>query len=308
MRNEFLAELLELAGEDERVVLMTGDLGFMVLEPFAERFPDRFINAGVAEQNMVGVATGLAEAGFRPYVYSIATFATLRPFEFIRDGALLHNLPVRIVGVGGGFDYGHNGISHFALEDVGMMRTQPGMTVVAPADGAQARAAVRETAAIDGPVYYRIGRGASSLDALGGQFRLGHAEVLGQGEDLAIVALGSMAGIALEAAALLAERGLSASVAVVTSFNPSPTEDLRELLARVPLALSAEAHYANGGLGSFVAEVIAEHGLACRLVRRGVERMPVGETGEAAYLLDQHGLSAPALADAAVRALDLAGR
>ena len=308
MRNDFLAALLELASEDDRVVLLTGDLGFTVLEPFADRFPDRFFNVGVAEQNMLGVATGLAESGFRPYVYSIATFATLRPYEFIRNGPIVHHLPVRVVGIGAGFDYGHNGVSHFALEDVAVMRAQPGMTVVAPADGRQARAAVRATAELDGPVYYRIGKGASSLAELEGRFRLGHAEVVGRPDDVVFVALGSMSSVALDAARLLSDQGLSAAVAVVSSFNPSPTDDLKELLARVPLAVSVEAHYVNGGVGSFVAEVIAENGLGTKLLRRAVERTPTGETGEVAYLLEQHGLSAPQLADGAVRALDLAGR
>src|SRR5580765_3495660 len=142
MRREFASTLTAAAERDERIVLLTGDLGFMVLEPFTERFPDRFFNVGVAEQNMVGVATGLAEAGYVPYVYSIATFASLRPYEFIRNGPVHQQLPVRVVGVGGGFDYGTNGPSHHALEDLAVMRAQPGLTVLAPADFAQARAAL----------------------------------------------------------------------------------------------------------------------------------------------------------------------
>ncbi len=151
VRATFIRTLVELAEEDERIVLLTGDLGFTVVEPFAERFPDRFFNVGVAEQNMVGVATGLAEAGFVPFVYSIATFATLRPYEFIRNGPVLHRLPVRIVGVGGGLEYGLNGLTHYALEDIAVMRAQPGMTVLAPADFEQARTALRETKAVPGP-------------------------------------------------------------------------------------------------------------------------------------------------------------
>src|ERR1700751_4301824 len=118
MRGAFVRALTELAERDSRIVLLTGDLGFMALEPFASKFPERFINVGVAEQNMVGLATGLAEAGFTPYVYSIATFASMRGYEFIRNGPVQHGLPVRIVGIGGGVDYGHNGLSHYALEDV----------------------------------------------------------------------------------------------------------------------------------------------------------------------------------------------
>src|SRR5437588_2280331 len=129
MRDAFVGTLAELAERDHRVVLLTGDLGFGVLESFSERFPDRFFNVGVAEQNMVGLATGLAEAGFIPFVYSIVTFASLRPYEFIRNGPILHRLPVRIVGVGGGFEYGPQGASHHGLEDVGVMRVQPGIAV-----------------------------------------------------------------------------------------------------------------------------------------------------------------------------------
>ena len=133
MRYAFVTTLLELAERDERILLLTGDLGFTVLEPFAEKFPyrsdlrrNRFFNVGVAEQNMVGVGTGLAEAGYIPFLYSIATFAAIRPYEFIRNGPALHRLPVRIVGVGGGFEYGSAGPTHWALEDIALMACAAG--------------------------------------------------------------------------------------------------------------------------------------------------------------------------------------
>ena len=125
MRKAFIKKLIELAQRDQRIYLLTGDLGFFVVEPFAERFPERFINAGVAEQNMMGMATGMAESGLIPFVYSIATFATLRPYEFIRNGPVLNNLPVKIVGIGGGVEYSHHGPTHFGLDDVGALRVQP---------------------------------------------------------------------------------------------------------------------------------------------------------------------------------------
>ena len=303
MRNAFVSTLVELADRDERVVLLTGDLGFTVLEPFAERFSDRFFNAGVAEQNMVGVATGLAEAGYTPYIYSIATFASMRAYEFIRNGPVLHRLPVRIVGVGGGMDYGHNGMTHFALEDVAIMRTQPALTVVAPADPEQVRTALAVVQAIPGPVYLRLGKASTPVPGLGGRFELGRAEFIGNGEDVALVALGPMAASAIEAAELLGRRGVGATVAIVSSLNPSPVEDLATLLGSVPLALAAEAHYENGGLGSLVAEIIAEQGLGCRLVRAGVRSMPAGVTGSTEYMFDRFGLSGERLADAAMQAL-----
>ncbi|MEP6955789.1 MAG: 1-deoxy-D-xylulose-5-phosphate synthase, partial [Chthoniobacterales bacterium] len=156
MRKAFVSTLIELAEQDNRVILLTADLGFMALEPFAERFPKRFINVGVAEQNMIGLATGLAEAGLLPFAYSIAPFAVFRPFEFIRNGPIQHRLPVRLVGMGGGVAYGLNGLSHFALEDVGLMRSQPAMRVVVPADHEQARACIRATWEEEGPIYYRL--------------------------------------------------------------------------------------------------------------------------------------------------------
>jgi transketolase len=307
VRNAFVDELVTLADADERVMLLTGDLGFMVLEEFQQRFPERFVNCGVAEQNMVGVATGLAEAGFVPFVYSIATFSALRPYEFIRNGPALHNLPVRIVGVGGGFDYGHNGITHFALEDYAVMRAQPAIATIAPADAAQARSALRATADLPGPAYFRISKRGDELLGLDGRFELGRLEVVREGSDVAILAIGSIAHEAIAAADLLAERGIDAAVGLVSSFNPSPTDEIAALLEDIPAALTVEAHYKNGGLGSLVAETIAERGLDCRLLRAGVSRMPGGETGSQSYLEDRHELAAPHLADRLARALEPIG-
>jgi transketolase len=308
MRAEFAAELVAVAREDPRIVLLTGDLGFAVLEPFKDEFPDRFFNVGVAEQNMLGMATGLADAGFVPFAYSIATFASMRPYEFLRNGAALHRLPVRLVGMGAGLDYGHNGVTHYALEDVALMRVQPDVCTVAPADADQARAALRATLERPGPVYFRLCKEGSPVPGLDGRFELGHAPVLGEGRDLALIALGNMTGAALRAADELAHEGIAASVAVVSSFNPSPTRDLAELLGEVPLAMTVEAHYLNGGLGSFVAEVIAEHGLDCRLVRRGVAEMPRGMTGSPGYLYQQVGLAHEQLARTAAETLGLVQR
>ena len=279
MRGTFVNTLVELATEDERIVLLTADLGFTVVEPFAERFPDRFFNVGVAEQNMVGIATGLAEAGYVPYVYSIATFASLRPYEFIRNGPVHHRLPVRVVGVGGGFDYGTNGPSHHALEDLAVMRVQPGLAVLAPADFEQARAALLAAHALPGPVYFRLGKDDSSrVDGLAGG-------------DVLLVTTGSIARNAVAAAQALAANGVEATVLVAASISPPPTEDLAEALERFDAAVTVEAHYVDGGLGSLVCEVAAEHGLPCRVVRCGVRELEPGRSGSEAYLNETHGLS-----------------
>ena len=306
MRLEFVKTLLEMAERDPRILLLTGDLGYLVLEPFRDRFPDRFFNVGVAEQNMLGLATGLAEDGYVPFVYSIATFATLRPFEFIRNGPVHHNLPVRIVGVGGGYDYGPAGPTHHALEDIGVMRTQPGLAVIAPADHSQAATALRATKDLEGPVYYRIGKDDRTvIPGLDGRFELGRAQVCREGRDLLFIAMGSVAKEASLAADALGEQGITAGVMVVASLNPPPVEDIAEALSRYTVMLTVEAHYIVGGVGSLVSEVAAERGSPCRVVRCGVKRAPGGVTGSHDYLNSLHGLTSGALVEAAWRALTL---
>jgi transketolase len=304
VRQTFVRTLVDLAEDDPRIVLLTGDLGFSVIEPFVERFPDRFYNVGVAEQNMVGVATGLAEAGFVPFVYSIATFASLRPYEFIRNGPVLHQLPVRIVGIGGGFEYGHAGPTHYAVEDVGIMRMQSGLTVVCPADHRQAEAAVRATWDLPGPVFYRLGKDErTTVAGLDGRFALDRVQWVREGPDVAFLVTGSMASEVVRAAERLAEGGVDATVGIVATLNPGPADDLADALHRFPVALSVEAHRDVGGLGSLVSEVVAERGIACRVVRCGI-RGPLGvEEGGERFLLARHGLTAEDLADAATKAL-----
>jgi transketolase len=302
MRRAFIESLVELGKHDERIVLLTGDLGFAALEPFAEAFPRRFFNVGVAEQNMIAVATGLADAGYIPYAYSISTFASMRAYEFVRNGPVLHNLPVRIVGIGEGVDYSHNGMTHYALEDVALMRVQPGLAVVAPADDRHVRPMLQAVQALPGPAYIRLSKNSFTVPGLDDSFELGHAPRIGDGEDVALVALGGMAQAAVAAAELLTERGVNASVLVVESVSPPPVEDLVTMLHSVPLAISIEAHYETGGLGSLVAEVIAERGLPCRLVRVGVMRQPIGVAGSRKFMHDLLGLNPERIVDAVIDA------
>ena len=193
MRETFIRTLVDLAAEDTRIVLLVGDLGYTVVEPFAENHPDRYFNVGVAEQNMIGVATGLAESGYVPFVYSIATFASLRAYEFIRNGPLIHNLPVRIIGVGGGFEYGSAGITHHALEDISVMRSQPGIQVIAPADFSQAHSALLDTWQDSGPIYYRLGKNdRDEIPGLNGAFTRSRAEPIRSGREVLLVTTGSI--------------------------------------------------------------------------------------------------------------------
>jgi transketolase len=306
MRRAVAAALEELAAADERVVVLTGDLGYLVLDRFAERFPARFFNVGVAEQDMVGIATGLAEAGFIPFLYSISTFAVLRPFEFIRNGPVQHDLPVRILGVGCGVDYGLNGTSHYGLEDVGVLRGQPGLGIVAPADGDQARAALHATWNAPGPIYYRISKDdVPPVPGLHGAFAPGRAQVIRHGDEVLLIALGNMAGETMAAAVELATLGVNATVAVVASVAPAPVEDLLALLRSHAVAFTVEAHYTTGGLGSLVAEVMADHAVGCPLVRCGIAPAARGGVGSSRFLMERERLTRSHLA---ARVLESVGR
>ena len=298
MRATFAATLTEIARADRRVLLLTADLGYMALEPFAEAVPDQFVNVGVAEQNMIGIATGLADGGFIPFVYSIAPFASLRPYEFIRNGPVLHRLPVRIVGVGAGFEYGTAGPTHHGIDDAAALRPQPGLTIVTPADAPQMRSALLATWDQRGPIYYRIGKEEKVVvPGLDGRFRLGRAEIVRAGDDLAFVVMGALAPEVCAAAEQLAAEGISATVAVVSSFNPSPVEDLARLAQSHRLLVSVEAQYVDGALGSLVAETIAEAGSGARLVRIGVRRPPQGRSGSQRFYHALHGLDRAAIVE-----------
>ena len=299
MRRAFIAKLCELAARDRRIMLLTADLGWSVVEPFAQAYPDRFVNVGVAEQNMIGVATGLAEAGLLPFCYSIATFATLRPYEFIRNGPVAHGLPVRIVGVGGGFDYGTGGPTHHSLEDIAVMRALPGMMVVAPIDGPQAAAALECLWSQPSPVYFRLGKDSPPVEISGGQFELERAQILRAGADLLLISTGALVAETMTAADALARAGTQATVLSVPCLSPAPVADLRASLANASAVLTIEAHQQAGGLGSLVAEVLAEAGLARPFRRLAASQPGEGRGGSAAWLLERSGLTADRIAVAA---------
>ena len=304
MRAEFIHTLVGLAEKDPRVVLLSGDLGYTIIEPFVEKFPGRFFNVGVAEQNMIGVATGLAEQGFIPFVYSIVGFTALRPYEFIRNGPILHQWPVRIIGIGGGFEYGTTGITHYGLEDVALMRIQKGMMVVLPCDVAQISHVLKKTWDHPGPVYYRIGKGDRNfMSPLKGQYEPGKAYLVKDGKDVALMTYGNMTKNTLEAGEILASRGCSPAVILVTGFNPSPDEDLKKILPNFKCVLTVEDHYIDGGLGSYVAEVIAENNFSVQIYRCGVRSLYDGKIGSKDFLLDKHGLSPEKIARTALEKL-----
>jgi transketolase len=302
MRVTFIETLTELAALDRRIVLLTGDLGFMALDSFAARHPDRFFNVGVAEQNMIGLATGLAEAGFIPFVYSIVPFAVLRPYEFIRNGPVEHRLPVRIVGVGAGMEYGLNGFSHYGIEDIAVTRVHPELGVLAPADFRQSRSILLATWDRAGPIYYRIGKDQQAVvPGLDGRFAWDEPTLVRDGHDLLLVTTSSIATEAASVVDRLDESGLSAAFAVVAQINPPPSAALAGLMRRFRLVCSVENHGRSGGLGSMLAEIAADHGMGCRVMRFGASDNPSGRSGSTAFMHRHLGI-APEQIETEVRA------
>ena len=259
MRTAFLKTLEELASEDSRINFITGDLGFTVVEPFVKRFPDQFLNAGVAEQNMTGLAVGMALSGKIVFTYSIANFPTLRCLEQIRNDGCYHKANLKVVSVGGGLAYGALGSSHQATEDIAVMRALPGMTVVAPGDPVEAEHATRAIAAHAGPCYLRLGKaGEPRVHAGPIDFQLGKAITVFEGKDLTIVSTGGMLPSCFEAAQALTRSGLSVRLLSMHTIKPLDTRALLAAATETAAILTVEEHSVVGGLGGAVAEYLAQ--------------------------------------------------
>lgn len=295
MRNAFFSALTELAREDERVELIVGDVGFGAMEPFAAEFPDRVLNAGIAEQNMAGVATGLALTGSVVFTYSIANFPTLRCLEQLRNDACYHRANVKVVAVGGGLSYGSLGMSHHATEDLAILRALPGMAVAVAGDGHEAAALTREVAGMEGPAYLRLGKaGEPAVHETTPDLPPGSSVVVKPGEDLAVLACGSMLPIAVEVATLLSRDGLDARVVSMPWISPID-EDAVRAAAATRLVVTLEEHSVVGGLGGAVAELLAESPGA-PLLRIGLPHRSENMVGDQEFLRRRHGLDAGSVA------------
>jgi transketolase len=302
VRTAFIRALTDIARQDRRVTLVTGDLGFGVVEPFAQSFPDQFVNAGVAEQNMTGVATGMALTGRIVFTYSIGNFPTLRCLEQIRNDVCYHAADVKVVTVGGGFAYGALGISHHATEDLAIMRALPNIVVVAPGDPLEAEAATRAMATRPGPGYLRLGRaGEQPVHAGPLRFELGRAIVVRDGADVTLISTGGMLERAVRVAERLDADGIRVRVLSMHTLKPLDTAAVLRAAQETRAVVTLEEHSAIGGLGSAVAEVLAEAQIP-RVPFRKLALPPVfaSTVGSQEYLRDGAGLSEQAIV-AAVR-------
>jgi transketolase len=305
MRNAFAAALLDAVAADDRVCLVLADLGWGVFEEIEALAPGRVVNVGIAEQTMVGVAAGLAQAGKKAVTYSIAPFITSRAHDQVRVDVAAGNADVTLVGVGGGVAYGYLGLTHHAIDDLAAMRALPNMTVLAPCDPQDATAAAGAALSHDGPVYLRLGKnGEPPLLPNGTPFRLGRATSVREGADVTIASCGPILGEALDAAERLAARGIDAAVLHFGTVKPLDVAAVVAALARTGLIVTLEEHSVVGGFGSAVAEVAAEAGIG-RVVRIGFPDTFVHEVGSQEHLLAVHGLDAAGVArrtEAALRA------
>lgn len=260
MRTAFIESLLEAAKERPDIALLTADLGFSVLEKFRDALPAQYVNVGVAEQNMMGIAAGLADLGRTVFTYSIANFPTMRCLEQVRNDVCYHGYPVRIVSVGGGLTYASQGYTHHGVEDIGVMRALPGMMVIAPGDPAEAAAATKALCSLPGPAYLRLGKaGEPKVHAGPIDFAIGRAIVLADGGDVTLVSTGGMLVHTLETADRLRKDGISCRVLSMHTVKPLDDDAIRAALAQTRLVVTVEEHNVGSGLGAAVAQVVAGH-------------------------------------------------
>jgi transketolase len=291
-RNVWGETLVDLARTDRRVAVVDGDLASSTkADLFADAHPDRFLEIGIAEQNMVGVSFGLATLGFRPWLSTFGVFLTHRALDPIRMLVSQTHANVKIAGSYSGLLNGSSGKTHQDIEDLAIMRAMPNMTVIAPADAVECEAAVRWAAEYDGPVYIRIARDAvPDVFDKAYQFQLGVCHVLTEGTEAVLISTGIQTSRVVEAAAILDEQGISVKVVHLPSIKPVDEEALLLHLRDAPIVITVEEHSRIGGLGGLVSEVVATEGLAVQVIRVGLEDS-WSESGPNDFLLDKYGLS-----------------
>ncbi len=293
MRTAFNEELLKIAKKDKRIFMILADIGYGEIEPFAEAFPDRFINCGVAEQNMTGVACGVAMEGNIAVTYSIANFPTLRCLEQIRNDVCYHNANVKIVTIGGGMAYGPLGVSHHSTEDIAIMRALPNMVVLAPSDIPEARAATYAMMEYVGPVYYRCGyKKEPSIHPGPINFELGKAITVKDGKDATVIFTGTIGYNAKIACDNLEKEGIKVRLISMHTVKPIDRNAIVKAAEDTGRILTVEEHNLSGGVGSAVAEVLADVGMcgSIKFKRMGIPDVYVSEVGTHDWLREQYGL------------------
>lgn len=293
MRNAFADEITQIASEDSRIVLLSGDIGNKLFDEFKKVAEQRFLNCGIAEANIIGMAAGMALQGMRPVVYTITPFITFRCFEQIKIDLCYHNLPVMIVGVGSGLSYASLGVTHQSCEDIACMRSLPHMKVVVPADPYEVRAAVRAGFDQDNPIYLRMGKkGEPNIHKEPPSFKLGRGISVAEGTDICLLACGVMVFESLTLASKFSELGVSCKVVSFHTIKPLDEELLEEVFKEFPLVVTIEEHSLIGGLGGAVAEwLVDSKSSTSSLLRIGTKDTYIHLAGEVEFLREKLGIS-----------------
>lgn len=298
MRDTFVKTLIEEAKKDKNIELVTGDLGFGVLKPYFEQLPNQFTNAGIAEQNMTGVAAGMALCGKTVFTYSIGNFPTLRCIEQIRNDCAYPHANVKIVCVGGGFVYGSLGMSHQATEDIAMLRALPGVTVVCPGDLVEAAEATKAIAHTPGTVYLRLGRGGEKRvhDKID-NFQIGKAIKIREAKadcnkKVAMFSTGAILDEVTEAAGILEKEGIGVEEYSFHTVKPIDKDVVLDCANRYDYIVTVEEHNVIGGFASAVSEVITDSDKNVRLIKIGLNDEYCSKVGNQKYLRAQYGMTA----------------
>jgi transketolase len=297
-RDAFAETLERLAASDDRVVAVCNDsVGSSKLGGFKAKFPERLVNVGIAEQNMIGVAAGLANGGRLPFVCAAACFLTGRALEQIKADLAYSNANVKLVGISSGMAYGDLGPTHHSIEDFAWTRVLPNLPVIAPCDRIETAAVIEWAASYAGPCFLRLSRvGVPDLLPEGHKFELGRANVLRQGTDATLIANGTLTHRMLKAAAILAEQGIEVRVLNMATVRPIDEEAIIAAAKETGAIVTAEEHSIFGGLGSAIAEVVVDHA-PVPMKRLGVPGI-FAPTGSAEFLLDEFGMTPAAIAEA----------
>lgn len=298
MRNAFADEIVQLATLDSRIVLLSGDIGNRLFDPFKTKFRSRFYNCGVAEANMASVAAGMAMCSLRPVTYTITPFNTTRCLEQIRDDICYHNVPVIIVGTGSGLSYASLGCTHHSCEDISFLRSIPNMTVLCPGDTMELRSLLRLAFRLKGPAYMRIGKtNEPVIHSAPPDLVIGKGFTIQRGTDLCILSTGNMLPIALETSKILQTSNLRAELISMHTIKPLDTELLSNLSRRFSLLVTIEEHSLIGGLGSSVSEWLADQSVSLNLLRFGTQDKFPHPIGSQTYIRDLFGLNPPTIAN-----------
>ncbi|MCX6764118.1 MAG: 1-deoxy-D-xylulose-5-phosphate synthase [Candidatus Nealsonbacteria bacterium] len=290
MRTIFIKTLVELAEKDKNIYFLTGDLGYSVLEDFIEKFPERFINCGVAEQNMMGVAAGLALSGKKPYVYSIIPFVTMRCFEQVRNDVCYQKLDVKIVGIGGGVTYGNLGVTHYAIEDLAILRALPNMTVLCPADPIETKELVLKSYQTKNPTYIRLNKkGEETLYDFNPNIIIGKPSILKNGKDGAIITTGVLLKVGRDVVNKLEKFGYNFKLISIHTLKPIDKKILLEEIKDKKIIFTLEEHSVVGGLGAAVAEILAESDYLGFFKIIGIPDEYSLEIGDTKYLHQKYG-------------------